>query len=266
MIPAAILALIPGCAGGQVPLAEQLLPGGRGCNVVTRVDTAAGRFVLRQRQPPLDRPGSVAQMELRSQQVAAAAGIAPRLVECAPDGSWLLMEFIDAPLWDEQQLLSREGAEALGTRLCQLHGLPVPPGLPMFDADAVARAYLEQIRAADPEAAAAHQPLLSRIRVLSWALQDAGVPAALNHGDLQAGNLLGRQPVLVDWEYAQVADPTYDIACLLTYYPRLEAQLGPLLGSAGLSNTAERAVLALQRERFGCLNRLWNMATSAKAG
>ncbi len=266
MIPPDILALIPGCAEGQPPRLVQALPGGRGCNLVLRVDTAAGRFVLRQRQPPLDRPGAAAQMELRSHVLAAAAGLAPRVINAALDGRWLLMDFIDAPLWTEEQLLSAEGVARLGSRLAQLHALPTPAGLSIFDASLIADRYIDQLRAADAAAATAHLPLLSRVRDLSQAISGLAGSNVLNHGDLQVANLLGSAPVMIDWEYAQIADATYDIACLLTYYPRLETRLDRLLGSAGLSNLAELAVLALQRECFGCLDRLWNAVNSTKAG
>jgi thiamine kinase len=266
MIPPEILALIPGCADGSPPLAVQPLPGGRGCNLVRRVDTGTGRFVLRQRRPPLDRPGSVAQAELRSQMAAAAAGLAPRVINAALDGSWLLMEFINADLWTQAQLLSSEGVERLGSRLAHLHGLAAPAGLPALDAPAIAAGYLQQLRHADARMAESHQPLLARIQKLSQAIEGLAGRAVLNHGDLQLANMLGREPMLIDWEYAQVVDPTYDIACLLTYYPRLESQLEHLMDAAGLSNLADQAVLALQRERFACLNQLWEAANGAKAG
>ncbi len=266
MIPADILALIPGCADGRSPRVVQPLSGGRGCNLVLRVDTDAGRFVLRQRRPPLDRPGSAAQAELRSQMAAAAAGLAPRVINAALDGSWLLMDFIDAGLWTEQQLLSNDGVERLGARLAQLHDLAVPEGLPALDAPRIAMGYLQQLRIADPRQAELYQPLLSRVQKLSQAMEGLAGRTVLNHGDLQTGNMLGREPMLIDWEYAQVVDPTYDLACLLTYYPRLESQLGRLMESAGLSNLADQAVLALQRERFACLNQLWDAANASKAG
>src|SRR5690606_30448667 len=86
MIPPHLLALIPGCEEGVPPTSVQPLPGGRGCNVVLRVDTEAGTFVLRQRHTPLDRPGAVALTELRSQMAAASAGLAPRIIQAAVDG------------------------------------------------------------------------------------------------------------------------------------------------------------------------------------
>jgi thiamine kinase len=265
MIPEEILPLIPGCAHGRPPRAVLPLPGGRGCNSVLRVDTEAGRFVLRQRRLPLDRPGSAAHTELRSQVTAAGAGLAPPVVNAALDGSWLLMEFIDAPLWTEQQLFTG-GVDRLGERLAQLHSLTVPVTLPVSDIPRIAAGYLQQLRESDPGKAQSLGPLLNRVEQLSLALEGLADKPVLNHGDLQLGNILGPLPFLIDWEYAQIVDPTYDIACLLAYYPALEPQLDRLLGSAGLSNLADQAALSLQRERFACLNRLWEAVNSSKAG
>jgi aminoglycoside phosphotransferase (APT) family kinase protein len=266
MIPAHLEALVPGCEGGRTPNAIQLLPGGRGCNLVLRVDTDAGRFVLRQRQLPLDRPGSAALTELRCQMAAAAAGIAPRIIQAAMDGSWLLMDFIDANPWTEAHLLSAKGVEQLGLRLAQLHRLAIPRGVPPLDASRIATGYLEQLRELNPQDATQFEPLLGEVRGLSQALAALALPAVLNHGDLQTDNMLGPGPILVDWEYAQLVDPTYDIACLLTYYPGLEPQLPLLLDSAELPRDVAEAALGLQRERFACLNRLWVAVNEPKAG
>jgi thiamine kinase len=266
MIPAHLAALIPGCEEGAPPHLVQALPGGRGCNLVHRVDTDAGRFVLRQRQAPLDRPGARAMTELRCQMAAAAAGLAPRIIQAAMDGSWLLMDYIDAPVWAESTLLSRNGVERLGVRLAQLHGLPVPSQVAPFDAPAIATGTLQQLQAAQPAVVSQFQPLLSRVQELSRQLDAMDMPAVLNHGDLQAANMLGAVPVLIDWEYAQLVDPTYDIACLLTYYPALEPQLPGLLDCAELRYPTVTEALTLQRERFACLNRLWEALHSPKAG
>jgi thiamine kinase-like enzyme len=97
-------------------------------------------------------------------------------------------------------------------------------------------------------------------------MQGLTAAAVLNHGDLQLGNMLGPEPMLIDWEYAQLVDPTYDIACLLTYYPLMEPQLPRLMESAGLSCAGDQAALALQRQRFDCLDQLWAAVNGAKAG
>ena len=49
VIPASVLRRIPGCAGGRSAPDVQLLHGGRKVNLNLRIDTRAGRFVLRQR-------------------------------------------------------------------------------------------------------------------------------------------------------------------------------------------------------------------------
>lgn len=72
--------------------------------------------------------------------------------------------------------------------------------------------------------------------------------------------------MLVDFEYAQLADPVYDLACLCVYHPALAPRGGALLAMAGMLAMAgisdgEGALrLARYRELFGCLNRLWYRA------
>jgi thiamine kinase len=266
MIPAHLAARIPGCEDGQIPQSVQRLPGGRGCNLVLRVDTEAGSFVLRQRHPPLDRPGSAAMTELRCQMAAAAAGLAPRVIQAAVDGSWLLMDFIDALPWTDEQLLSDAGLEQLGLRLARLHRLPLPRGVPQLDATQIATGYLEQLRARNSRMAADLLPLWTKVSDLSREIAALALAPALNHGDLQSANMLGAGPLLVDWEYAQLVDPTYDIACLLTYYPTLEPRLTRLLQSCDLDLPEAQEALALQRERFACLDQLWNAVNVPKAG
>lgn len=266
MIPAAVLARIPGCEDGRPPQAVQPLPGGRGCNAVLRVDTAQGRFVWRHRLPPVERPGSRARDELHAQQLAAAAGLAPEVLAAHPDGHWLLMPFVDAPVWSRAQLQSESGAEKLGCQLARLHALAVPAQLPPVDAVAMARGYLARLAVVAPVEAVELAPLLHRITALGARLAASGEPLVLNHGDLIASNLLGTAPLLVDWEYAQVAEPTWDLACLLTYYPIMSRYLPRLLAAAGLARTGAVAELELQRERFELLNRLWERLAANGAG
>src|SRR5215467_4743040 len=95
VIPASVLRRIPGCAGGEAPLSVQLLHGGRSVNRNLRIDTRAGRFVLRQRIADGPRPGADALSELACHRTAAAAGVAPAVRDAAPDGSWILMDYVD---------------------------------------------------------------------------------------------------------------------------------------------------------------------------
>lgn len=264
MIPAAVLEQVPGCAGGRPPAAVMPLPGGFGRNKVLRIDTAEGRFVWRNRLPPVERPGALPRTELAAHQLAASAGLAPAILAAATDGRWILMEYVDSPVWIEPDLESTRGMELLGTQLAKLHGLAAPAGVADADAPAMGRGYLARVAQRDPAAATALQPLVHEIERVTAGLGREG-RRVLVHGDLMASNLLGPQPVLVDWEYAQVAHPAWDFACLLSYYPRLESRLAPLLAWAGLQEGEGRERLRLERERFELLNRLWDGAYGGPA-
>lgn len=261
MIPAAVLERVPGCGGGRAPATVMALPGGLGRNVVLRIDTAAGRFVWRNRLPPIDRPGALPRTELAAHQLAASAGLAPAILASAGDGRWILMEHVDAPVWTEAELASPHGMELLGAQLAKLHGLAVPAEIPDADAPGMARGYLARLAQRDAAAAEALHPVLRQVEELTAAL--AGGRRVLVHGDLMASNLLGPRPLLVDWEYAQAAHPAWDFACLLSYYPWLEAPLAPLLARAGLHAGEGRERLRLELERFRLLNRLWESAYAA---
>jgi len=266
VIPAEVLARIPGCEDGRPPLTVQSLPGGRGCNEVLRVDTSQGSFVWRQRLPPIERPGSRALDELHAQQLAAAAGLAPAILTAHPQGHWLLMQFIDAPVWTPAQLQSESGAMQLGQQLARLHQLAIPADLPVVDVVAMAHDYFARLATVVPGEVPELTPLLERIIALTARLSASGLAPVLNHGDLMASNMLGDAPLLVDWEYAQVADSTWDLACLLTYYPGMARYMPQLLAAAGLVGSAALAGLQLQRERFELLNRLWERLAANGAG
>jgi aminoglycoside phosphotransferase (APT) family kinase protein len=270
MIAPELLALVPGCEQGCPPRAVAVLQGGFGRNQVLRIDTAQGRFVLRRRLGPLDRPGALARAELAAHRRAATLGIAPGVLAAAADGGWILMEFVDAQPWTEATLREEGALERLGRRLAILHSLPAPAEVPVANAPAMASGYLAVARGRDPAAGAALEPLAGQVRRMTEELAAGARGSVLVHGDLMASNLLGPLPVMVDWEYAQAADPGWDLACLLSYYPFLRPRLDRLLGSAGLGGAEARARVELQCRRFELLNRLWHLAYpvpgSAQAG
>jgi aminoglycoside phosphotransferase (APT) family kinase protein len=82
----------------------------------------------------------------------------------------------------------------------------------------------------------------------------------LCHGDPDVGNFIGEGPVLIDFEYAQSADPTYDLALLLDYYPALAVRLSTLQKAMGLEDELSCRRLPLQRELAGIVNAAWARA------
>jgi len=70
--------------------------------------------------------------------------------------------------------------------------------------------------------------------------------------------------MLLDWEYAQLADPVYDLACLSVYYPGLRLRGRELLGTAGITDASGVVRLQLHARLFDCLNRLWEQAEALR--
>lgn len=263
-IPGSVLRRIPGCAGGEAPLSVRLLLGGRNVNRNLRIDTRAGRFVLRQRILEGPRPGADPLRELACHCAAAAAGLAPAVFDAASDGRWILMDYIEGGPWTPVQLLAFEGLRALGARLQRLHAITPPEGLAAFDPVCIAVGQAQAILKRDPAAAAQIDTLVARTRQLAVDCAAFAAAPVTTHGDLNASNLIGPVPMLVDWEYAQLADPVYDLACLSVYYPGLRLRGGELLGAAGITDTNGPVRLGLHAELFGTLNRLWERAEALR--
>ena len=129
----------------------------------------------------------------------------------------------------------------------------------------IARGYSRLVLARDP---ARSSDIAAQLREVESTVRElAGTGrTALNHGDLQAANLIGPLPMLVDWEYAQWTDPTWDVACLVEYYPELQPRFDELLDACGLDSPSDRQILSLQQRLFALLNSLWQQAEVEEAG
>jgi len=276
------LAKVPGCEGGQAPIAVTALPGGRS-NAVFRVQTPLGSFVMRLSAMDSAVLGVDRARELALHRAAAAIGIAPAVVYADASGRFLITEHVAGDGWSDADMGDAAHLDRLGEVLRRLHEIPVPAALtsvlvpsrrqlesgggigatfPMIGADDRPRSQpaghdatdemvgapfslsplLQQHTAraieAHPGEAAVLLKLLRRAESI-LAAAPATAPRALRiiHNDLHHTNLIegGRSPILVDWEYAAVADPLYDLGCLLAYYPQAESHAARLLATTGLN-------------------------------
>jgi aminoglycoside phosphotransferase (APT) family kinase protein len=190
--------------------------------------------------------------------------VAPAVLDAAPDGSWILMDYVEGGMWTPARLQAPEGLRTLGARLQRLHATAPPEGVAAFDPVSIARGLAEAILARDPAAAAQVNALLAHTRQLALDCAAFAVTPVTTHGDLNATNLIGPVPMLVDWEYAQLADPVYDLACLSVYYPGLRLRGGELLGTAGITDVNGALRLRLHAQLFDSLNRLWEQAEALR--
>jgi thiamine kinase len=242
----------------------QLLNGGRNVNRNLRIDTRVGRFVLRQRIQEGPRPGADPLREVACHRAAATAGVAPAVLDAAPDGSWILIDYVEGGMWTPRRLQAPEGLRTLSICLQRLHAITPPKGLAAFDPVSIANGQTQAIIERDPAAAAQVTALVARTWQLAMDCAAFAVTPVTTHGDLNASNLIGPVPMLVDWEYAQLADPVYDLACLSVYYPGLRLRAGELLDTAGITDATGVVRLRLHAQLFDCLNRLWEQAEALR--
>ena len=150
---------------------------------------------------------------------------------------------------------------ALGQRLRALHALP-PPDIPRFDPLMVARRYADAIVRSEPQEAPRIEDLLARGAESLRQSRSMQRAACIVHSDLHHGNVLTADRIyFIDWEYAQVADPMQDLACILTYYPRAASHAALLLEAAGLAEAGATPQMLTELTRvFNLLTYLWYRA------
>jgi thiamine kinase len=258
------LAWVPGVHAGAPPLRVERLHGGS-VNDCWCVDTTEGRFVLRIDGAAWRRPGVDRAREEQLHTAAAAAGLAPRLLLRCDADRVQVSEYLEGRSWSAADLLEPAQLERLGERLAQLHALVLPPGIAPFSPGEAAREYL-QIMGAEAVAAAGARAVVGAIDADARQVAAGTAGLAIVHGDLAHGNLLdGSRLWLLDWEYAQLADPLYDVACALAYYPQARPQAARLLAASGLAGDGLPDRLAAAIRVYEALSWLWHQARHAPA-
>jgi len=260
MINDGLLQHVPGCENGDAPFSQELIRGGS-VNRSFLVRTRRGRFVVRLNESSTFDPGLDRERELAVHRAAANAGIAPQVVYVDPERSCLITEYLEGRLWTPHYFSRMRDLRSLGARLRTLHTVP-PPSMARFDPMASARQYADAIIRGDPADATRIATLLERGEE---AMRNSGSrerAACIVHSDLNHGNVLTADRIyFVDWEFAHLGDPLFDLACILAHYPRAAAHAGLLLEAAGLAEQAvNEAELAELTRVFNLLTYLWYRA------
>jgi thiamine kinase len=151
--------------------------------------------------------------EARLLEQAAAAGIAPPVANCDATRRVLLTRWIAGRPWSNEDAADSTSLSRVAQLLRRVHALEIPqPPRRVSPAQWMATytAALAQrnLDAGDPllrALAAARVQQLSQIAV---------APSVVCHSDLHALNLIEQNEalILLDWEYAHVADPFWDLA------------------------------------------------------
>src|SRR5271165_1966519 len=210
MQPGDIERLARSVVPGTEPPDIQPISGGI-INETYRVNRDGCSYSLRVAMPQAVDLGQDLNWEARVLDTAGRAGLAPSLLFCDPARGVLVSCWVDGRCWGPEEAGSRANIGNIAGLLRRVHELrPAPARLmsPPAWVDRYVAALLRARRRAEPYLRAA---AASRLDELSKLPIVAGV---LCHSDLHTLNLLERDRslILLDWEYAHVSEPLWDLA------------------------------------------------------
>jgi thiamine kinase len=225
------------------------------------VERNGEQFVLRLDKPEAARLGLNRENERVVCQAIAEAGLTPPYLHFDPAAGVALRPFITGRSLCRDDLLEPRMLQRLADVLRRLHRLPAV-GAP-FDAAGAVRRYAAQL--ANPEAAA----LAEQAAGLLAGIGRHSAAPALCHNDLVAENMLDTEEgglQLIDWEYAAIGDPYFDLAVVARHHD-LAPSLSQLLIEAYLQRAPSReesARFALQCRFYDALLALWNLRVGSR--
>jgi thiamine kinase len=221
------------------------------------LEKAGEQYVLR-----VDKPGAVKLSLNRSNEklvciAVADAGLAPEPLYFDPVAGIYLRRYLPGRSWVDSDLDNPGNLERLARLLRELHGL-APIGA-AFNPLTAARRYAAQL------GSERSRSILHRAEELMQQITADSMAPALCHNDLVCQNILeGERLMLIDWEYAGVGDPFFDLAVVVQHHGLGEKSahgfLDAYLARPALAREIER--LELQCDFYACLLELWEMAIS----
>jgi thiamine kinase-like enzyme len=211
---------------------------------VTRRD---GVYVLRVAGRDTDLLGIDRDVELAATRAAERLGVGPDVVDFVEPEGWLVTRFIEGAIPPPERLREPAQLRRVAAALRAFHRGPPIPG--RFHALEVVEAYRDTALARGgtlPDAFAAAHGLARRI-----ADRRADQAPRPCHNDLLNANFIddGRRLVIVDWEYAGMGDPFFDLANFSINH-ELDEDGRKLLLAGYAGDASPTALAALELMRF----------------
>ncbi len=164
---------------------------------------------------PMEYPASLKPdvgWEAQLLRTAGGLGFAPPLVYCDPVRAVLVARWVEGRSWSPDEVRLPENLRRIAALLRDVHALPIPPPARlMTPADWVDLYGAALSRAGRPIDRELSMSAAARLQQLA---ELPRVPGVVCHSDLHALNLIraDQSLVLIDWEYAHVSDPLWDLA------------------------------------------------------
>lgn len=153
--------------------------------------------------------------EKRTVECAAEAGVGPRVVAYFPEHGCLVTEWIEGPLVPPEDLKKRDTLELLVRSVKTFHEDCEPiPGT--FSPFRVVEQYKEFAESRGLEVPEIYFHLSEKATEIEVSFQENPVPDCPCHNDLLNANFLncGDRIAIVDYEYAGMGDPFFDLGNL----------------------------------------------------
>ncbi len=213
--------------------------GGGITNQNFRVDVGSESFVLRISGEDTELLGINRQHEYAANVAAASIGVAPEVVCFIEPEGYLVTRFLDAHALTRDEITSPENIRRVAQALVRIHALTAIPG--MFSPFRTIEDYAATARRYDVGLAANFDWLMARVREIEAAfLQEPFTPRPC-HNDLLNENFLDDGNVrIIDWEYAGMGDPTFDLANFAVHHQLNDEQDEFLLEEYYQSNPPAR--------------------------
>lgn len=262
LIPHEVLVHVPGYSAGGTTARASRIYGGT-VNTSYSVDTGAGRFVVRIHNEIARSLGADHEREAQLHAAAAAAGLAPALIHVDAEHRFLVMEYVAGGTWTSQDMARPERLRQLGAALYALHAV-VPPFVTRYEIPAVLEVQYRRLSEVAPEEVPWFSELMERAAAALDASGTRQRPRVLIHNDLYHLNLIGYERLyLLDWEYAAVADPLFDLATVLAHHPQAVPFAETLLDASRLADSATPQMLAHATWLYVLISYFWYRARRA---
>ena len=177
----------------------------------------------------------------------------PKILFAAPENGVLIWQYILGVTLDDTTTKPRGITSSMGSLLSDLHQLNAPVSLPVFSS------FINHYR--DLLSAEMNHPIILKGFSLFDLISKSQAPMVLSHNDINPGNLLiGKKLFIMDWEYASLNHPYFDLASSIENLALNNEQIKEFIQSYETSGFAvEHEELALWREFSLYLSFFWLM-------
>ena len=194
------------------------------------------------RELQIDRISEAAVLE-----IVARAGIGPDVLRNDLEHGILVTRYLGAT-WSERDAQVGENIERLAGLLRRLHALDVPSSVRTVDLAATVHGYLRTLDERGIRSGLTLPALRECADQTAMQLRKGSTPC-LCHNDVHHLNIVGGDnPRLIDWEYAGVGEPLFDLASACVYHRYRRSQRERLLSAYAASS----ATVSWQRLELAC--------------